>query len=117
MPFAPGSIKPAGSGRKKTTQNRVTVTDILRDMKCDPIEGMARIAMDAKQPMSLRAKVYSELAQYLYPKRRAIELTGADGSPIELNVSATELLTSRIARLAERTRPDGGTGGPERSAG
>lgn len=110
-------MKPPNSGRKKAPDSRRSVSEILKQIKCDPIEGMAQIAMDEGQPAALRGKMFAELAQYLHPKRRAVELSGPDGTPIEMNVSATELLTSRIARLAERTRPDGGTGGPERSSG
>lgn len=110
-------MKPPNSGRKKSPDSRRTVQEILRQIKCDPIEGMAQIAMDKNQHPSLRGKMFAELAQYLHPKRRAVELSGPDGTPIEMNVSATELLTSRIARLVERTRPDGSTGGPERLAG
>jgi hypothetical protein len=33
--------------------------------------------MDIKTPIDIRAKLYSELAQYIAPKRKAIEHTGA----------------------------------------
>jgi hypothetical protein len=51
---------------------------------------MARIAVDENQPMQLRATMYRELGQYVAPKRKAVEVTGEDGSPIqgELTMSA-----------------------------
>ena len=43
---------------------------------CDPIEGMARIAMDESAELDVRLHAYKELAQYSYPKRKAIEHRG-----------------------------------------
>ena len=74
MPFAPGTPKPAGSGRKEGTPNRSTleVAERLRELTCDPIEGMARIAMDKRRSPELRGRMFAELAQYVYPKRRRL---------------------------------------------
>jgi hypothetical protein len=46
MPFAKGHPKPAGSGRKKGTPDKVasTATQILERLGCDPISGMVMIA-------------------------------------------------------------------------
>src|ERR1700726_5250372 len=62
-------------GRVKGTPNKgtVAVAARLEAIGCDPIAGMARIAMDSKTPIDLRAKLYGELAQYIAPKRKAIE--------------------------------------------
>ncbi len=65
-------------GRSAGTPNRSTgeVKQKLEVLGCDPIEGMARIAMDESQPMTLRASMYCELAQYVAPKRKALEHKG-----------------------------------------
>src|SRR5215831_8482482 len=47
---------------------------------------MARIAEDTTNCPELRGRMYSELAQYLFPKRRATELP-ADESPGEIRGS------------------------------
>jgi hypothetical protein len=62
-------------GRSRGTPNKATldVTERLKALCCDPIEGMARIAMDTKAPLDLRGRMYSGLAQYVAPKRKAIE--------------------------------------------
>ena len=79
-------------GRTAGTPNRKTreVTGLLESLGCDPIEGMAHIAMDEKHPPELRGRMYAELAQYVYPKRKAVEHTGAGGelagTPVTLNV-------------------------------
>jgi hypothetical protein len=63
MTFRPGqSGNP--SGRPKGSRNKLTlkVVDRLEALGCNPIEGMARIAMDEKAELSLRAQMYKELA-------------------------------------------------------
>lgn len=63
-------------GRVAGTPNRrtVEVQERLRELDCDPIEGMARIAMDERNAPELRGRMFAELAAYLAPKRRAIEV-------------------------------------------
>ena len=68
---------PKTGGRKKGTPNKATLTiaEKLEALGCDPIEGMARIAMDEKNSPETRGRYYSELAQYLYPKRKAVDVS------------------------------------------
>ncbi len=75
-------------GRRKGTPNRKTVEvqEKLTALDCDPIEAMARIAMDQENPIELRAQMFRELAQYVAPKRKAIEHTGAGGGPMQVNI-------------------------------
>lgn len=51
----------------------------LASLKCDPIAGMARIAMDKKNPPDLRGRMFAELAQYVAPKRKAVEHSAEGG--------------------------------------
>ncbi len=71
-------------GRKKGTPNKRTqeVIDQLTALDCDPIEGMARIALDDQNSSELRGRMFSELAQYIAPKRKAIEHRGEGGEPV-----------------------------------
>ncbi len=81
---------------------------MLSDLKCNPIEGMARIAEDTKQPAQLRGRMYAELAQYVFPKRRSVELSGPEGGPVETSdVTSAELFESRMVELAARLNPPG----------
>jgi hypothetical protein len=41
---------------------------------------MARIAMNRRTPLAVRARLLAELAQYVYPKRRAIDHSSSDQS-------------------------------------
>jgi hypothetical protein len=58
------------------------VVDKLAALGCDPIAGMARIAMNKKNPVALRARMFAELARYVAPKRKAVEHS-ADGGMLE----------------------------------
>jgi hypothetical protein len=101
--------RPAGTpktgGRKKGTPNRLTrdVSERLEALGCDPIEGMARIAMNPKTKPELRARMFAELAQYVYPKRKATEIAheesqGGDFTFHEL----LETFTAATRRSPER---------------
>jgi hypothetical protein len=85
-----------GEARRLGKPNKIKkeVEDRLKAMKCDPIEGMARIAHMAEtafrdelrelnngedvvvsglyKDLALAGSMYKELAQYIAPKRKAI---------------------------------------------
>jgi hypothetical protein len=63
-------------------------------LDCDPIEGMARIAVDEQAELGLRAQMYKELAQYIAPKRKAMAVTSEDGGPVKTEVTVSEWLES-----------------------
>lgn len=65
-------------GRIKGTPNRKTriIMDKLKELKIDPIEEMVKLYQEAGQKPEIKTKLMSELAQYIYPKRKAIEHTG-----------------------------------------
>ena len=90
MGIATKAGRPSGSaktgGRKKGTPNKATlsVAEKLEALGCDPIEGMARIAMDESNSAETRGRYYAELAQYLYPKRKAADVSVPE--PAVINV-------------------------------
>lgn len=55
---------------------RGTILETLERVGCDPILIMAEIAMDTKENTGLRLRAATELAQYIYPKKRSVEHTG-----------------------------------------
>lgn len=87
-----GAVVKTG-GRKKGAINRRSkeVMEILDKLGCNPIEGMADIAKRALEDddLALAGNMYKELAQYVAPKRKAIEHTGLDGGAIELDTVFT----------------------------
>lgn len=75
-------------GRSKGTKNKRTqeVIDILNRLDCNPIEGLANIATIAmeKQDYALAGNMYKELSQYMFSKRRAIEVSSEVNSSLEI---------------------------------
>ena len=80
-------------GRIKGTPNKKTEELALRraDIGCDPVEGMAIIAIDETNPPELRGRMYAELAQYLYPKRRATEIKTDNGPRVVFQIDCDPL--------------------------
>lgn len=104
MPRRPGT--PKTGGRKAGTPNKIkaSATELLNEIGFDPLRGMAVLAKDDSVPVAIRSRMLAELAQYVYPKRRSVELSGVDGSAIEIDhgSSALESLEARIDGIAER---------------
>jgi len=86
MPFAPGTPKPPNSGRKKGVRNKLNLqaAEVLASLHCNPLEGMARIATDSRTSKELRGRMYAELAHYVYPTRKAMEVSGPGGDAIPI---------------------------------
>jgi hypothetical protein len=63
-------------GRVAGTPNRKTadVAALLEGLGCSPLESMAKIADDENVDVAIRLSALKDLASYLYPKRKAIEL-------------------------------------------
>lgn len=76
-------------GRKPGTPNRKTevLEEICAKNGLNPFEAMVHMAQcDAYEP-ALRFAALKELCQYLYPKRKALELSGdAEGGGIRIVV-------------------------------
>lgn len=73
----------AGTPNKRTSE----LKERLEALGCDPIEGMAQIAMDAATTPELRGRMFAELAGYLYPKRKAVEVKGDDGPSVIFQIN------------------------------
>jgi hypothetical protein len=50
--------------------------------RAQPIEAVVRIATDPEASLELRGRMNSELAQYVYPKRIAVEVAGDKDAPL-----------------------------------
>ncbi len=84
MPRPRGIAKTGG--RQRGTPNRKTheLAEKLEKLGCDPIAGLAQIAMAPDTAPELKVRCYAELAQYLHAKRKAVE-HDSDGRQ-EINV-------------------------------
>jgi len=103
----PPNGHPKWGGRIKGTPNILTqdFLSILGKLKCNPIEGMARIAVNPNYPIELRARMYAELAQYVVPKRKAIEHSGI--GPNQLTI-VVQRLDKEIPESSTTWRGDSG---------
>jgi hypothetical protein len=50
----------------------------------DPLVFLAHVAQDEEADQALRVSAAKELACYIYPKRKALEVTGEDGGPVKV---------------------------------
>lgn len=73
--FVKGQKRPEGAGRKKGTMNKRTeaLHEKCERLGIDPFEALLQFA-NHPDPM-YRLSALKEICQYLYPKRRAIEIT------------------------------------------
>ena len=93
--FKPGHKRLGG--RQKGTPNKKTqaLIDILDSLKFDPVRKIYELlpSLDEWQ----QTQVCLDLISYLYPKRKAVEHTGADGEAI--GIAITDEHKSEISKL------------------
>jgi|TARA_R110001592_G_scaffold13613_1_gene62257 hypothetical protein len=78
----PGTGRPAGSKNKRSQE----IQDRLDDLGVDPIEGMAMIAADPNSTPELKLQCYKELAQYVAPKRKAVDMNTVHSGEMTIEV-------------------------------
>jgi len=95
---------PKSGGRIRGTPNKKTgeIAKKLRKLGCDPIEGLAKIALDPESKPELKVRCLAELAQYLYPKRKPVDPVTPEGSEFKLTV---EHIGSRLNLSDSPSRP------------
>tara|TARA_R100001594_G_scaffold75496_1_gene110260 strand:+ start:307 stop:597 length:291 start_codon:yes stop_codon:yes gene_type:complete len=80
--FRSGAGRPKGSLGEKTK----AVQAKLDQLGCDPIEALANISMDNSNTPELRFQANKELAQYIAPKRKAIEMDANLDGGLKVNL-------------------------------
>jgi hypothetical protein len=88
------------------TPNKTTrsVVEKLEKLGCDPIEGLAVIAMDTNTAPELRVRCYAELAQYSYPKRKAVDLSTEESGGVVLSLRGVPIPEEFLASTNSETR-------------
>jgi len=83
-------------GRVRGTPNKKTelVAKKLAKLGCDPLEGLAKIALNPETKVEVKVRCLAELAQYVYPKRKAVNIAPAAGSDMTVRV---EYITPQIS--------------------
>ena len=96
-----GTGRPKTGGRAKGKKNKVSelVRDRLKELKCDPIEQLVIIARQAqeKDDLHLAGAMYKELAAYVAPKLKSIELVEIVAPPEQLEVIFTRAVRPQNA--------------------
>ena len=78
----------ARHGRNTPVPDCPNVIEQLRQLDCDPIAGMAKLARDDTVPIPLRARMFAESGRhYTAPRRKAVELTGTGGAPVDVQIT------------------------------
>ena len=93
-----GAGRPVGAKNKRSAE----IEEKLAALNCDPIEGMATIAADPTASLELKLQAFKELAQYVAPKRKAVEMELEGSGSFNINVV-------RFSDVAKDT--DGGDNG------
>ena len=78
----PGAGRPKGQANKRSKE----ISDRLEQLNCDPIEGMAMIANDTSLDHGLRLTAFKELAQYVAPKRKAVDVDASIDGNVSIEV-------------------------------
>jgi hypothetical protein len=87
MPFKPGqSGNPEGRPKGSKNKNTIEAIEILEKKGMNPLEVMADMAMDENVSESVRARLLCELASYIYPKRKAVEISGPDDEALTVKI-------------------------------
>lgn len=85
MAYPKGKPRPEGAGRKKGTLNRKT-NDLMAKCEARGIDVFDALLDYVVMPSTpeTRLSALKELCQYLYPKRKALELEGSVEGSIEV---------------------------------
>jgi len=78
----PGAGRPPGATNKRSQE----IQEKLDKLDCDPIEGMAMIAVDPMSSPELKLQCYKELAQYVAPKRKAVDMAQTTDGNLTIEV-------------------------------
>jgi len=91
----PRGGKRVGAGRPKGSLGAMTerVLDLLEELEFDPLRELVTLYRDPKTDRRTKVRIASELAQFVAPKLKAIDVQGASSPGITIN-------------LIQRQRPD-----------
>jgi hypothetical protein len=77
-------------GSKNQPQRALTLLLKEHFPNYHPVLEMAKLANDKEADSTARFNANREVAQYMEPKRKAVEVTGEDGGPVQVVASAVD---------------------------
>jgi hypothetical protein len=94
--------------RPKGVPNRRTkeAVELLDSLGCDPLEGMARIALDENHPIELRARMFAELAPYVRPKLSAQKVDASVEHSGDIVSSLLQFVAGKTVAPTDPHEPD-----------
>ncbi len=102
MPFVKGKPKTGGRGKGVQNKSREALEDICARMGINVFEGILVMTQDPDKNISLTA--LGMAAKYLYPVRKAVEVSGPNGEPVNQTTSLdaeSKALLDEIKMLTE----------------
>lgn len=82
--------------------NLKAVAEVLRDRGFDPTVELVKILEGNTLDADVRARMLTTLMEYVHPKKKSVELTGAEGGPIQIeNVSDQALVKIVLGQIEE----------------
>lgn len=106
MPFQKGRKKTGGKVKGCKHKINRDIVALLDSLNCNPLEGLARIAIDEKVEIGVRVSAYRSIARYVHPELKSIELSGPGGAPIQHEHSdAAQELISRMGSISTTSNP------------
>jgi hypothetical protein len=92
-------VPAARTSKRKTQQD---TWESIIDRFGDPLSELAEIAFDKSLPVAVRKDALKEVVQYGHSKRRSIEVTGADGNPIEVRLKLIDEISQAMSKLGAK---------------
>jgi hypothetical protein len=80
---------------------RQQVNKLCRDENYDPLREMILLAKEPTTPLDHRVTLHKELAQYVAPKLKSVELTAEVNGGIQVNVlKYTDMIAGEVIKQA-----------------
>ena len=70
---------------------------------------MVEIARDPAASLELRGRMFADLAQYVFPRRKAVEHSGADGEPLQSAALTVRFVSTAGAQTSAITGIENGS--------
>ena len=92
-PFVKGtSGNPGGRPKGSVSYKTKLIEQKLAELDFDPIAAMVELYREKDCPQPVKAKLASELANYIFPKRKSVEHSGGLNSKTSKELSDGELM-------------------------
>lgn len=74
------------SKRNLAIQAHVKLMKTLEELQCDPIAELAKHAMDPNTDLSSKIKILSELANYVHPKKKSVDISSGGENGLVIRI-------------------------------